>query len=256
MALSSFADGRLWGARYGSGRPWVVALPGWARDHSDFASVLDGLDAVALDLPGFGASPEPPAPWSTAQYAELVASALDELGGARVVVGHSFGARVAVQMTVDLRVRALVLTGAPLVAPTGRGRRRAALVYRAGRALHQRGWLGEERMELLRRRYGSDDYRRASPLMRGVLVKAVEETARSAYLPVLRSFVAGGGNLELVWGEADEVAPLAGVRAALAGLPEESVRFTVVPGAGHLLTPAVCGQLRSALLLHQAGNNW
>lgn len=248
MALSSFLDGRLWGARHGTGRPWVLALPGWGRDHTDFEPVLTGIDAVALDLPGFGASPEPPEPWSTAEYSDLVAPVLQEFGTAAVVVGHSFGARVAVQLTTEQKVHALVLTGAPLTPTPGRGGERPALAFRAGRALHKRGLINPARMERLRQRYGSDDYRRASEVMRGVLVRAVQETSKSAYLPALRAFVEGGGALELVWGEVDQVASLAGLRAALSGYPGEATRVTVVPGAGHLLSSAVCEELRAALL--------
>ena len=81
MALSTFASGRLWGARYGTARPWVLALHGWGRDHHDFDDVLSGFDAVALDLPGHGVAPEPPEAWSTRQYAEWVAPVLHDLGG-------------------------------------------------------------------------------------------------------------------------------------------------------------------------------
>ena len=248
MALSSFAGGRLWGARQGTGRPWVLALPGWGRDHNDFASALAGLDAVALDLPGFGAVPEPPAPWSTAEYAEVVVAVLDDLCERAVVVGHSFGGRVAVRLASDPRVAALVLTGAPLAPPPGRALPRPPLAYRAGRMLHRAGLVGSDRMERLRQKYGSDDYRCAGEVMRGVLVKAVKETSEGAYMPALRAFVEAGGALELVWGEHDRVASLAGVTAGLQGLAGGAVRTTVVQGAGHLLSPQLAQALRDAVL--------
>ena len=253
MALSSFVDGRLWGVRQGTGRPWLLALHGWGRDHSDFTGLVSGTDAVVLDLPGFGASPEPPEPWSTAQYADLVASVLDGFGGAAVVVGHSFGARVAVHLTLDRRVRALVLTGAPLANAPGHVQARPHFAYRAGRALHRARLLGDRRMERLRQRYGSEDYRNASEVMRGVLVKSVRETAESAYVPLLRDFMAGGGSVELVWGEGDSVASLTGLRSALSGLSDDATHVTVVPRAGHLLTPGLTEQLRAAALRHRPG---
>ena len=55
------------------------------------------LDAVALDLPGFGAAPPPPEPWGTPQYADALSPLLDELGPV-VVLGHSFGGRVAIEL--------------------------------------------------------------------------------------------------------------------------------------------------------------
>ena len=248
MALSSFAGGRLWGAREGAGRPRVLALPGWGRDHTDFAPVLAGLDAVALDLPGFGAAPDPPEAWSTAEYAQLVGAALSDFAGRVTVVGHSFGARVAAHLAADPRVTALVLTGAPLAPEPGQRGVRPSPLYRTARALSRVGVVSAERMERFRNKYGSEDYRRASPVMRGVLVKSVQETATSAYIPALRAFASAGGSLELVWGAEDKVASLEGVSAALAGLPDGVVRVTTVSGAGHLFTPALVEALRSALL--------
>jgi pimeloyl-ACP methyl ester carboxylesterase len=291
MALSTFADGRLWGARYGAGRPWILALHGWGRDHGDFDTVLAGLDAVAIDLPGFGVAPEPREPWSTEQYAQFVAPVLEEMvNGPVVVIGHSFGARVAVHLagpTAQLapsgptaqprdaappvrapaagkaapgasclragRIGALVLTGAPLAPDPDRKPVRPAATYRVGRALHRLGLLSDQRMERIRRRSGSEDYRRASEVMRSVLVKAVSETASSAYMPSLREWASAGGSLELVWGELDRVASLKGVQAALRtqrGAPA-SATVTVVPGAGHLVTPGLAEAVRAAALRHR-----
>jgi pimeloyl-ACP methyl ester carboxylesterase len=259
MALSTFAGGRLWGARYGTGGPWVLALHGWGRDHHDFDQVLNGLDAVALDLPGHGVAPEPPEPWSTLEYAEWVAPVLDELaGGPIVVAGHSFGGRVAVQLATAAegatgrqgRTGALVLTGAPLAPPSGKRVSRPAFAYRAGRALRRAGLVSEERMEQLRRKHGSSDYRSATPTMRGVLVKAVSETANAVYMPPLRAWAEAGKPVELVWGEEDGEASLAGVRAALDGVA--SARVTVVPGAGHLIGPQLASEVRAAILRRRA----
>jgi pimeloyl-ACP methyl ester carboxylesterase len=258
MALSTFAGGRLWGARYGTGGPWVLALHGWGRDHHDFDQVLNGLDAVALDLPGYGVAPEPPEPWSTLEYAQWVAPVLDELAnGPIVVAGHSFGGRVAVHLAAAVegatgrkgRIGALVLTGAPLAPAPGKGRSGPSFAYRAGRALHKAGLVSEERMERLRRKHGSTDYRNASPMMRGVLVKAINETASAAYLPPLRAWAGAGNPVELVWGERDKEALLAGVQEGLDGLT--SVRVTVVPGAGHLIGPQLASEVRAALLRHR-----
>ena len=79
MPLSTFAGGRLVGVRHGTDRPWMLALHGWRRDHHDFDEVLAGLDAIALDLPGFGAAAAPPEGWDTADYAEWILPVLDEM---------------------------------------------------------------------------------------------------------------------------------------------------------------------------------
>jgi pimeloyl-ACP methyl ester carboxylesterase len=245
----------------------VLALHGWGRDHHDFDTVLDGLDAVALDLPGHGVAPEPPEAWSTRQYAEWVAPVMADLsGGPSVVLGHSFGARVAVHLAAACGARtgedrpddgtgigALVLTGAPLAPPPGKRPPRPSIAYRAGRALHRAGLVSDDRMEQWRSRHGSDDYRRASPVMRGVLVKAVNETADAAYMAPLRQWVAAGGALELVWWERDPEASLDGVLTGLDGSapPQVTAHVTTVPGSGHLIRAAMVGEVRAALLRHQ-----
>lgn len=212
-----------------------MALPGWRRAHGDFGPVAAKLPRalVALDLPGFGASPQPDEAWSTASYAEVVAEVVAEVigdvGSPVVVVGHSFGGRVAVRLAASRPglVRGLVLSGVPLVSdPRRRAPAAAPRGYRLVRSLHRRGLVSEERLERARRRYGSADYRASNGVMRDVLVKAVNETYDDA-LAQLRCPV------ELVWADDDSEVPVEvaeEIRSRIAG-----ARLTVCPGAGHLL---------------------
>ncbi len=244
MPLTTFAGGRLFGARHGHQRPWVLALHGWQRSHRDFTAVLDGLDAIALDLPGFGAAPPPPEGWSTSQYADWVAPVLGEMADAPVVLGHSFGGRVAVQLAAahPQRVGAMVLTGVPLTRPPGAGPSLPPLTFRAGKALHRAGLLSKPRMDALRQRYGSPDYRAATAVMRQVLVKAVNED----YLEPLSSFPRP---VELVWGEEDTTAPVAAARAAAGACADG--RLTELAGVGHFTAQQAPDELRLALERHR-----
>lgn len=181
-------------------------MHGWGRDHRDWSAVLKGLDSVALDLPGFGASPAPPEAWGSSEFAEALAPVLDELVAPAVVVGHSFGGKVALQLAARFphKVSALVLSGVPLARRAGA---RPRLGFRLVRALNRVGVVGESRMESARQRYGSDDYRRAEGVMRSVLVKTVAES----YDDVLKQIACP---VELVWGASDTAAPIDGARAA------------------------------------------
>jgi pimeloyl-ACP methyl ester carboxylesterase len=245
--LKAFAGGHLFGASSGSGTPWVLALHGWRRSHRDFDASLEGVDAVALDLPGFGAAPPPPEPWTTGQYADWIAPVLEDLAPRVVVVGHSFGGRVATHLAAQHpdRVAALVLTGVPLVANPERQPRqpsRPPLAFRVGRALYGKGLIGDRRMEALRQRHGSADYRAATGVMRGVLVRAVNETYE---VPM----AAYPGPVELVWGQDDVEVPIA-VAEAAAGLGRRSL-LTICPGAGHLVPTEAPECLRSVILRHR-----
>jgi pimeloyl-ACP methyl ester carboxylesterase len=239
MPLSSFADGSIFGTKHGDNPARVLALPGWGRTHSDFDEALRGLDAIALDLPGFGASPAPPEAGGSDMYAGLVAPVLRQCAHPVVVVGHSFGGRVAAHLAVDHpeKITALVLAGVPLL---HRSERRAApaFKYRVGRALHRIGLLGEDRMGALRDKYGSADYRAAEGIIRDILVTTVNES----YEDQLRQIQQ---HLELVWGSNDDAVPLeVAIRA------EEmlsNARLTVVDNAGHHIPTDAPGTLREAI---------
>ncbi len=238
--LKAFSDGRLFGASHGVAPAAVLGLPGWARTHRDFDAAFEGLDAIAFDLPGFGASPEPPKGWGAAEYAEALTPLLEELARPAVVVGHSFGGRVAVNLAARSpgRVAALVLTGVPLLRPPGGSSAKPALAYRAGRALHRRGLLGDKAMEGLRRRHGSPDYRAATRVMRQVLVRVVNETYEEQLAAVTCP-------TDLVWGDDDAEVPVAVAEAACRVLAKSTL--TVVPGAGHLLPLTAPAELRAAV---------
>jgi pimeloyl-ACP methyl ester carboxylesterase len=239
--LTTLLGGRAFAERFGA-ENHVVALHGWARSRADWTPVLGGFDALALDLPGFGAAPPPESGWSTAEYADFVADVLAELDRP-VLVGHSFGGRVAVHLVAKRPelVRGLVLTGVPLypLAATGS---RPKLAYRLGRWAHRKGLLPEARMEALRQRHGSADYRAARGVMREVLVKAVNED----YSAQVEAVAATDVPVRLVWGEHDTAAPVWMAERARDVLGDHAT-LTVVPGASHLLETGLGGALQTAI---------
>jgi pimeloyl-ACP methyl ester carboxylesterase len=236
--LTSFGNGRLFGARFGAGAPKVLALHGWRKDHTDLTKVLDGFEAIALDLPGFGASPIPDDVWGAAAYASALGEVLSEFESPLVVFGHSFGGRVAVNFAALFpeHVRALVLTGVPLIrhAPT----RKAPLAFRLAKLANRVHILSDERMEAERRRRGSADYRAATGVMRDIFVKVVNESYEKQ-LAVIEQPV------EMVWGEHDSEAPLGQAREALEIL--KNGQLTVVPGGSHWLPQSDPALLRNAI---------
>jgi pimeloyl-ACP methyl ester carboxylesterase len=227
---------------HGSDPPRVLALHGWGRRGADFDAVLDGLDALAVDLPGFGATAPPEHPIGAAGYAERLAPILGGLDAPVVVVGHSFGGRVGLCLAVDHpdRVSGLVLSGVPLLRT--RPVRRPGPGYRLLRSAHRAGLVSDERMEQIRRSRGSADYRAATGVMRDVLVTAVNETYEDG-LARLTVPVA------LVWGADDREAPVGVAEAAHRILDQAGVPVTleVVAGVGHMLPVVAPGPLRAAI---------
>ncbi|MGA2123876.1 MAG: alpha/beta hydrolase [Acidimicrobiales bacterium] len=231
--LRSYGDSQVFGETYGTGPIRVVWLHGWARQARDFsvpAQLLAdrGFASVALDLPGFGTSPAPGAAGGARFYAELILPTLREISESPLVlVGHSFGGRVALLVASEHPelVKELVLTGVPLLrlGPTRKSPRR----YRVLRWLAGHHLLSEARLESARHKYGSSDYRNASGVIRDVLVATMQENYEAA-LSSLRTPVT------FLWGEGDrEAPPEVATRAAELVTSPSSV--SVLSDVGHFV---------------------
>lgn len=237
--LSSYADGTLFGERHGSGEPTVLALHGWGRSHTDMSGVVEGFDAISLDLPGFGATPPPDAPWSTSDYATALDPVIDTMNRPIVIAAHSFGGRVAVHVAArrPASVAGLVLCGVPLLHRTGRPAKPTA-AFRAAKMLNRIGVVSDSRIETLRDKYGSDDYRATTGVMRDVFVRAVNES----YEQPMGSITCP---VELVWGDADTAAPAEIATRAETMLAD--ARLTIVAEADHFLPLSHPEPMREAI---------
>lgn len=228
----------MFGERTGDGAAALLALHGWRHSHTDLAKVTDGFDAIALDLPGFGSSPEPNALWGAFEYAKSIAGVLEEFSSPAVVFGHSFGGRIALYLATlrPDKVRALVLSGTPLIRRSSGSK--APLSFRVAKWANKVGILSDARMEAERNKRGSADYRRESGLMRDVFVKVVNES----YEDQLRAIECP---VEMVWGEHDTEAPLWQAQEALELL--KNGKLTVVPGGTHWITTENPAPIREAI---------
>lgn len=231
--LRAFGDGKLFGEPYGDGPYSVVWLHGWARRGADFAAAAkelerEGFSSVALDLPGFGSSPPPEEMCGARGYAAALVPILHEISNEPVVlVGHSFGGRIATALAAEHpeMVRAIVLTGVPLL--RGAGSKRSPVRYRLVRWLHDRSLVSDARMEAARQRHGSADYRRAQGVMRDVLVVTVNESYEDELsrirVPVL-----------MLWGQDDRDIPSEGATRAMSLLTSAHT-MRLIEGVGHML---------------------
>jgi pimeloyl-ACP methyl ester carboxylesterase len=247
--LRAYGDGTVFGEPFGVGPVRVIWFHGWGRRGQDFAAAASdlarqGVASVALDLPGFGASPEPSLAGGARHYADLVMPAVAEIGaGPFVLVGHSFGGTVACVLAANHPeiVRALVLTGAPLLRrPSAR---KSPLAYRVLRWLHARKIVSDDRMEAARQKYGSRDYRNAKGVMRDVLVISVNES----YEDELERLAVP---VTLLWGEGDLEVPL-DIATRAEALVTSMHTLTTLDHTGHLLpteAPAELAKVVGALV--------
>ena len=236
--LTALANGDLLAEKTGATPPAVVALHGWMRSGADFAPIVSGLDAVSVHLPGFGITPEPPTAWGTADYADALATAIEPFGPV-VLVGHSFGGRVAVRLAASRPelVRGIVLTGVPLVRLTAAPK--PALSFRIVRSLARAKLIPASVLESQRRKRGSADYLAAQGVMRDILVRVVGENYDDDLARVQAP-------VRMVWGALDTAAPADAGLAASTRI--SGAQFRQIEGSGHLLEGALTTAVREELL--------
>ncbi len=198
----------------GSGRQTVLLLHGWGVDGSIYHLITDHLSAycrvVVPDLPGFGGSQEPPRPWTPAEYGDLVLAFCEQLGITEaVLMGHSNGGRILLELLsrehCPLAVRKAVLIGCAGI-PAKHSAKYYARVYmfkllKAIFSLPGTRHLFPDAVDKARRRFGSSDYRQASPVMRQSMVLALG-TDCTPLLPRIKA------STLLIWGRNDTATPL------------------------------------------------
>ncbi len=199
----------------GSGRP-LLLLHGWGGRADSFLPLARDMHSsrtvYAVDFPGHGQSPEPPAPWAVTEYMELLKAFMRDRGleGADIVA-HSFGGRVAILLaaTYPAMVGKLLLTGCAGIRPQkSASRSRKARLYRLLRGLVNnrlaRALFGKRVdiwREALVQKFGSADYRALTPSMRATFNRVIAQDLRPE-LPKIQAPTL------LIWGTEDQDTPL------------------------------------------------
>lgn len=185
--------------QYGKGED-VVLLHGWGQNIEMMKPLGDNLvdhyHVTIIDLPGFGLSKEPVYPYSIFDYTEVVYELLKELKIVNpIMIGHSFGGRIAIVYASKYPVNKLVLFGSPCVRHEYKNFKQSILKFL------KKIKILNPLVNIMKKHMGSVDYRNASPIMRDVLVKTVNqdlsENAKLIKCPTL-----------LIWGENDEAVPV------------------------------------------------
>ncbi len=186
--------------QYGEGND-IVLLHGWGQNIEMMRPIGDNFQdrfrITILDFPGFGESEEPKEAWTIEDYELMLEEFLKKVNVKKpIVIGHSFGGRVAIRYSARNPISKLVLFGSPCI----RIQEELSLgvkMLKKLKTLPGLNGLGEYMKKFI----GSRDYKAASPIMRQTLVNVVNEDlskfAREIEEPTL-----------LIWGTNDTEAPL------------------------------------------------
>lgn len=210
--------------------PDLLLLHGWGCTHSIFdAFVPDfarGHRVISLDFPGFGESDEPSEVWGVYEYEEMLEALCSELGvESPSLVGHSFGGRVAIVFASRRKVGRVMLVDAAGIKP-----KRSLKYYVKVYSYKISKWFllkvlrNQDAFEKMRSGKGSSDYAAASPRMKAILSKTVNQDLRkllpSITVPVI-----------LFWGTADAATPLSDAQLMDKLIPDSGL--ITVPGGSH-----------------------
>ena len=186
--------------QYGKGKD-IVLLHGWGQNIEMMMPVGDRLEKnyriTILDLPGFGESSEPKEVLNIYDYSDILEEFLNQLDITNpIVMGHSFGGRIAIIYASRNKIEKLILFGSPCI----RKEQKLSFKVRVLKGLKKIPVLNN--LEgFAKKHIGSRDYKAASPMMRDILVNTVNQDlsneARNITCPTL-----------LIWGTNDTEAPL------------------------------------------------
>ncbi|HBC22298.1 MAG TPA: alpha/beta hydrolase [Porphyromonadaceae bacterium] len=211
----------------------IILMHGWGCRLETLASIrailADKMHVYSIDLPGHGKSDEPPAIWGVEEYTQLVETFIKMLGiDNPILLGHSFGGRISILLSSRNRVKKVLLVDAAGIKPH-RSMKYYFKVYTYKAFKHLvRLFAGKKRgekiLEKRRRKSGSADYAAASPTMRGILSKCVNEDLKHV-MPDIKAPTL------LIWGENDTATPLSDARTMERLIPDAGL--VSFPGCGH-----------------------
>lgn len=186
--------------QYGEGSD-ILLLHGWGQNIEMMKflgdNFADNHRITILDFPGFGESDEPLSPWTIKDYSLLIEKLVRELDIKKpVVMGHSFGGRVAIYYSSNNPIEKLVLFGSPCI----RKDKELPLSVKILKGIKKLPGM-DKLGEYMKQYIGSRDYKAASPIMRQTLVNVVNEDLTPYAMQIEEPTL-------LIWGQDDTEAPV------------------------------------------------
>ena len=235
----------------------VLLLHGWGANITLYQGIIDTLKqcrrVIALDMPGFGKTPEPPVPWCVDDYVDFVLHFIDSFSLKKLsVVVHSFGGRVFFKMNARENLpfsidRAVLIDSAGILPKKSFGQKVSLKCYKIGRAFMSTKvmhFLYPDAVDNMRRRRGSSDYNSATPLMRTTLVKVVNEDLEPLIHLVKCPAL-------LIWGDLDTATPILDAKRMEELIADAGL--VVCEGAGHFSFAEQPAKVNGALKAFFAG---
>lgn len=214
----------------------ILLLHGWGANIDLFRGIINHLvdryTVYALDMPGFGKTSEPKTAWCVDDYVDFVIKFIEKMKISKLsLLGHSFGGRVIIKLAnrsnLKFELDKLVLVDSAGILPKNKKKTVKTRVYKALKVIVGNNITKKvfpNALESLKKKFGSEDYKNASPIMRSVLVRVVNEDLETL-LPTIKQ------STLLIWGTNDTATPLSDAKIMEKLIPDAGV--VEIKGAGH-----------------------
>ena len=192
----------------------MLIIPGWGATINTYMSIINSVSSYStvycLDMPGFGDSEEPNNSWELDDYVRLIIEFLKNQNIKELdLIGHSNGGRIIIklmsQKNLDCKVNKIILIGS------------AGIVHKKTLSQNLKikvSKIGKRILDLkpvkaifpnlilkLKNNFGSEDYKKATPVMKQTLVQLIKQDLRELLpdinVPTL-----------LIWGCNDTATPI------------------------------------------------
>lgn len=221
----------------GIGENNILLLHGWGSNIELFNPMIVELSksntVYALDMPGFGKSEEPKKSMDVSGYVDFVIKFIEEMEIKKVsILGHSFGGRIIIKMCnlnkLPFEIDKLVLLDSAGIKPKNNGSKTMkSRFYKFSKKVVSNKIIKKmfpNALENLKQKFGSEDYKNATPIMRETLVKTVNEDLTDMIDKINYPTL-------IVWGENDNATPLEDAKIMESKIKDSGL--VVVKNAGH-----------------------
>ncbi|MGM9878229.1 MAG: alpha/beta fold hydrolase [Bacilli bacterium] len=178
----------------------LIFLHGWGQNIEMMLPIakpfIKKYNVLIVDLPGFGLSDEPKEIWSIFDYADMVDYFAKQFKMKNpIIIGHSFGGKIALCYGIKYKPSKLVLFASPFRSKSNTNNIKNKVL----KSLKKIPVINKFE-DFAKRHMGSTDYKNATKMMRDILVKHVNcdltDQVKSIKCPTL-----------MIWGTKDTAVP-------------------------------------------------
>ena len=213
-----------------------LLIHGWGTDLYSLRLTSNILSkkyrVYSIDLPGFGKSDKLKESFTVDDYTNIVIHFIEKIGIKNVcLVGHSYGGRIIIKMNnrtnLSFNIKQNVLIDSAGIKHKQKNSMRT-YTYKFLKKLYMFLPISKEaqdkKIDELKKRFGSIDYRNADGVLRDTLVKSVNEDLSEEIKNIKAKTL-------IIWGDKDTATPISDAKYLNENIKDSELY--IINGAGH-----------------------